>query len=126
MELTRTDSPETIPLTDFRATEWLMEELSGLFLDSFRYLFPDHVQAMPTGHCSLTLSWAMADDPHRMHPYATPITVRFERDLLDALLCANTDGRRRIFRCQDGTMRAGLVGYNPYAAIPQSRVIVLG
>ena len=116
----------TTPQTDFAATEWLMEEVAAEFLDCFRYLFPDHVRIMPSGHCALSLKWAMEDDPHAKHPYASPITVRFEPELLDALRSANVDGRRRIFRCHDSAMRAGMVGYNPYAPIPQSRVIVLG
>src|SRR5215212_1763691 len=98
---TRLDS---LPPSDFAATAWLMEDLAGDFLDCFRYLFPDHARIVPMGHGALSVRWAMENDPHAPHPYASPITVRFEADLLDALHVANTDGRRRIFRCQDSAM----------------------
>ena len=117
---------DTLPMMDFAVTEWLMEELSETFMETFWYLFPEHARALPTGYCSLAVSWAMQGDPHAANPYATPITVRFEPDLIDALRAANPDGRRRIFRGQDNAMRAGMLGYNPYGRWPQSRVIVLG
>ena len=34
--------------------------------------------------------------------------------------------RRRIAASQEMTFRAGLLGYDPYARVPQARVIVLG
>lgn len=123
IEINRID---TIPMMEFAVTEWLMDELADTFMQTFWYLFPEHARAMPTGYCSLEISWEMQGDPHAAHPFATPITVRFEPALIDALRAANADGRRRLFRRQDGAMRAGMLGYDPYGRLPQSRVIVLG
>ena len=39
---------------------------------------------------------------------------------------ASLEQRRKIARRQEGTVKAGMVGYDPYASVPKSRVIVLG
>jgi len=117
---------ESRPQSGFSLGEGLMEDLPELFLDTFGYLFPAHACALPHGHWGLAVSWTMDGDSHAAYLYATPITVRFEPQLVMALQRASHEGRRRILGRHDGTLRAGMLGYDPYARVPQSRVIVLG
>ena len=57
---------------------------------------------------------------------STPVTLRFEPELLASMTQASAVQRRRIAASQEMTFRAGLLGYDPYARVPQARVIVLG
>ena len=57
---------------------------------------------------------------------ATPITVRLEPELVVSLTQATSAQRKRIASHQEAAFRAGLMGYDPYAAVPSARVIVLG
>ncbi|MES2634261.1 MAG: hypothetical protein V4669_14920 [Pseudomonadota bacterium] len=93
-----------------------------------RHLFPPHAQAiqLPTG--TLAISWPISKQQHRDARYemATPITVRLEPDLLESLNVATAEQRKRIASNQEAAFRAGMIGYDPYTAVPKARVIVLG
>lgn len=104
----------------------LMREILPVFRGVFDYLFPQQAKAVATGQSALTISWPMHDDPHARFVYATPITIRFEPELVEALRSASLGQRYRILKRQEGALRAGMMGYDPYAAIPKARIIVLG
>jgi hypothetical protein len=103
-----------------------VDEIRNVFWDSFRSLFPPHAKAVQTGVGTLMISWAMGSDPHARFTHATPIAIRFEDDLLQAMRVAGLEQRRNIARRQEAAVRAGMEGYDPYASLPRARVIVLG
>jgi hypothetical protein len=103
-----------------------MDDIRGIFWESFRELFPPHAKAVQTGGGGLVISWAMEGDPYARFVHATPITIRFEEDLIQAMQAASLEQRRKIARRQEATVRAGMIGYDPYASVPKARVIVLG
>jgi hypothetical protein len=103
-----------------------VDDIRSVFWDSFRYLFPPHAKAVQTGVGGLMISWAMRSDPHARFAHATPITIRFEADLIEAMRVAGLEQRRKIAKRQEAAVRAGMVGYDPYASVPKARVIVLG
>lgn len=74
----------------------------------------------------LAISWAMDGDPHAVHANAAPILIRLEEDLVGAMAMATHEQQKNIARHQEGTVRAGMTGYDPYAPVPKARVIVLG
>jgi hypothetical protein len=75
---------------------------------------------------SLAISWGMANDPDALYGMSAPITVRFEPALIDSMRLASAEQRKRIATHQEAAFRAGMLGYDPYAAVPKARVIVLG
>ena len=103
-----------------------MDAVRSAFWEAFRPLFPPHAQAVQIGNGSLVISWSVANDPSATYEMSTPITVRFEPELIEQMRGAAADQRKRIVAVQEQVFRAGLVGYDPYAAIPKARVIVLG
>jgi len=103
-----------------------MDEIRSVFWESFRYLFPSHARAVQTGAGGLMISWAMDSDPHARFEHATPISIRFEDELIAAMRAAGLEQRRKIAKRQEAAVRAGMVGYDPYASVPKARVIVLG
>ena len=68
----------------------------------------------------------MANDPDALYGMSAPITVRFEPALIDSMRLASAEQRKRIATHQEAAFRAGMLGYDPYAAVPKARVIVLG
>ncbi|HSI54700.1 MAG TPA: STAS/SEC14 domain-containing protein [Ramlibacter sp.] len=94
--------------------------------EAFRHLFPMHAQAIQLPNGSLAISWSIAGESGARYDMATPITVRLEPELLESLERANSEQRKRIAAHQEAAFRAGLLGYDPYAAVPSARVIVLG
>lgn len=111
---------------EFHSTGWMLDEILPVFRSAFDYLFPHQAEAVQTGPGAITISWSMRGDPHARFAHATPITIRFERDLIEALRMATPEQRHRILKRHEGTLRNGMLGYDPYATIPQARVIVLG
>ena len=103
-----------------------MDDIREIFWESFRDLFPSHAKAAQTAAGGLVISWAMEEDPHARFAHATPITIRFEEALIHAMQAANVEQRRKIAKRQEATVRAGMIGYDPYASVPKARVIVLG
>lgn len=104
----------------------VLDPIRSQFWEAFRHLFPSHSKAVQTGAGSLTISWSIKAEPSATYPYATPITIRFEDDLIRMMEAAAPDERARIAQHHEATVRAGLVGYDPFAAVLKSRVIVLG
>jgi hypothetical protein len=103
-----------------------VDDIRIAFWECFRYLFPPHARAMQTGSGGLVISWAMERDPHARFAHATPISIRFEEELIHAMRVADAEQRISIAKRHEGVVKAGLVGYDPYTAVPKSRVIVLG
>ncbi|MBC7604473.1 MAG: hypothetical protein H7255_17655 [Ramlibacter sp.] len=93
---------------------------------SVRHLFPIHSQAiqLPTG--TLAISWAIRSENRADYEMATPITVRLEGDLAERLNAACDEERERMALALEPSFREGLIGYDPYTAVPRARVIVLG
>jgi len=96
------------------------------FWEAVRHLFPRQAQAIQLANGHLVISWPMEGEPGALFEMSTPITVRFEPELLEQLRLASPDQRRRLLVQQEAALRAGLVGYDPYAKVPKARVIVLG
>ena len=103
-----------------------MDDIRIVFWESFRYLFPPHARAMQTGSGGLMISWALQRDPYARFTHATPISIRFEEELIQAMRAADAEERIGIAKQHEGVVKAGLVGYDPYTVVPKARVIVLG
>jgi hypothetical protein len=93
---------------------------------AIHHLFPSHATALPTETGGLSISWSMEGDPHARYNRAAPILIRLEDDLIGAMCLGTREQQRSIARKQEGAVRAGLTGYDPYAPLPKARVIVLG
>ncbi|MBI2771666.1 MAG: STAS/SEC14 domain-containing protein [Burkholderiales bacterium] len=105
----------------------MMDPVRTAFWEAFQHLFPLHAQAIQMANGNLVISWPMANDPNALYEMSTPITIRFEPELLQVMLEASSaEQRKRIAAQQENVFRAGLVGYDPYAMVPKARVIVLG
>jgi hypothetical protein len=103
-----------------------VDEIRIAFWDAYRYLFPPRAVAGQTGSGGLMISWPLRGDPYARFAHATPIAIRFEEDLIAAMRAAAPDQRGKIAKRHEATLRAGLVGYDPYTTVPKARVIVLG
>lgn len=104
----------------------VLDPIRTVFWEAFRHLFPSHAKAAQSSAGALVITWSIKGDPEARFPYATPITVRFEDDLLQAMEHASPEQRQELARRQEAALRAGMVGYDPFAAVPKARVIVLG
>jgi hypothetical protein len=96
------------------------------FWDCYRHLFPETAIALQTETGALAITWPLKGDPHARHPFAAPVMLRFEPELLELMRGASPEQRRRIAGQQEQVLKAGLVGYDPYAAVPKARIVVLG
>ena len=112
------------PLTGTGAME--LEPAQAAIWDVVRHLFPKHAQAIQLPNGTLAISWAVQHEAGAHREMATPITIRLEADLLARLAQADGEERKKIAAEQEAVFRAGLMGYDPFAAIPSARVIVLG
>jgi hypothetical protein len=104
----------------------VLDPIRTVFWEAFRHLFPSHAKAAQTNGGSLIISWSIKGDPAAKFPYAAPITIRFEQELIAEMEAADAGQRERLAQRQEAVLRAGLVGYDPFAAVPKARVIVLG
>lgn len=104
----------------------VLDPIRTVFWQSFRHLFPAHAKAVQTGTGSMVITWSIKGDPEATFPYATPITVRFEEELTRAMEESSLEQRIALAQRQEAVLRAGMVGYDPFAAVPKARVIVLG
>jgi len=118
------NSPSTLPpsLPGGR----VMDGIHRVLWAAIGHLFPPHARALPASADSFAISWSMADDPHAKYEHAAPILIRLEDDLVEAMAKATHEQQKNIARRQEATVRAGMTGYDPYAAVPKTRVIVLG
>jgi hypothetical protein len=103
-----------------------VDDIRIAFWECFRNLFPPHARAMQTGSGGLVISWALQGDAYSRFSHATPISIRFEEELIQAMRAADPEQRISIAKRHEGVVKAGLVGYDPYTAVPKARVIVLG
>ena len=103
-----------------------LDSLRSVFWQSYRHLFPPHSLAKQTPGGSLLISWSVMDDPHARYPYATPVMLRFDEHLLDAMAQADPRQRLRTAHQHENTLREGLRGYDPFARFPNARVVVIG
>ena len=103
-----------------------LDNLRSVFWQAYKHLFPPHALAAQTGNGNLVISWSVADDPHAVHPYAAPVLLRFEKDLVDRMQQAAVRDRIRMALDQEPTLREGLRGYDPFARLPNARVINVG
>jgi hypothetical protein len=122
-DLSNAASSSTLPpilsigtLDNVRAALWL----------SYRHLFPPHALAAQSPNGSLVISWSIQDEPDASYPYATPVVLRFEDALIDAM--ARSDARQRlcIAHKHEPTLREGMRGYDPFARFPNARVVTIG
>lgn len=103
-----------------------LDPIRAVFWESFRHLFPSHAKAVQTATGCLIITWSIKGAPGARFPYATPITVRFEEELTRAMEEGSAQERQQLAQGQEAALRAGMVGYDPFAAVPKARVIVLG
>ncbi|MEO7391068.1 MAG: hypothetical protein ABIU58_02770 [Ramlibacter sp.] len=103
-----------------------MDDIRKAFWESFRGLFPPHAKAVQTATGGLTISWPTTGNPDAHFAHSMPIAIRFEADLLEAMGAAGFEQRSKIAQRHEAALKAGLIGYEPYASVPKSRVIVLG
>lgn len=103
-----------------------MDAVRAAFWGAFRHLFPPSAQAVQLDNGNLVIGWPLSNDPDAVFEMSTPITVRFEPALIDQMTQAGTVQRARMAAGHESAFRAGMLGYNPYADVPQARVIVLG
>lgn len=120
------DAAEEAPhVPSTRPSARSLDEVRSAFWAAYSYLFPPHAMASQNDGGALVISWSMRGDPHAKHRYAAPVVLRFEPELLDLMQVSGAEHRLRIAKHHEPTLRAGLVGYDPYAG-SQARIIVLG
>jgi hypothetical protein len=122
----RSGGPASIPATEPMQQLPGMDGVRQCFWDAFRPLFPPHAVAVQTSGGSLAITWSTNGDPNATYRHATPVVLRFEPELVDLVRQADAEQRRRIVANQEQQLRAGLVGYDPYTTVPNTRVVVLG
>jgi hypothetical protein len=124
----REDRPDTIPGSTQPATLSVgtLDNVRSVFWQAYRHLFPPHSIAAESPNGSVVISWSIMDDPHAKYPYAAPVVLRFDADLLEAMSRAGLSQRLRIAQNHEPTLREGLRGYDPFARFPNARVINLG
>jgi hypothetical protein len=118
--------PASIPATQPMQHLPGMDGVRQCFWDAFKPMFPPHSVAVQTAGGSLMISWSTQGDPNATYRHATPVVLRFEPELVELVRRADGEQRRRIVAHQEQVLRSGLVGYDPYATVPNARVVVLG
>jgi hypothetical protein len=103
-----------------------LDGVRAAFWQAYRHLFPPQAMAAQTPQGSLVISWPVMDEPHALFPYAAPVVLRFDDALLAAMRPCDMQQRLRIAHHHEATLREGLRGYDPFAAVPKTRVVTLG
>lgn len=103
-----------------------LDGLRAIFWQAFRHLFPPHAQAAQLRNGSMVISWSVEDEPHAPHPYAAPVMLRFDEQLLAAMDKAEPQRRLAIAGGCEPALREGLRGYDPFTRFPSARVVVIG
>lgn len=104
-----------------------LDEVHAVLWRSIRHLFPAKALAVEPKPGWLSITWSMDGDPKATFSFATPILIRMENELLDAMwTCDSRDSQHTIAQRQEASVLAGMRGYDPYASLPNARVIVLG
>jgi len=104
----------------------VLDEVRQVFWQAYRHLFPPHAMAYQNDTGSILISWSMSDDPHATNPYAAPVMLRFEPELIELMWASDSQHRQRLAGIQEQYLRTGLVGYDPYAMPQKARIVVLG
>lgn len=103
-----------------------LDNVRSAFWQSYRHLFPPHALAAQTPSGGVVVSWSVQDEPHARFPYAAPVILRFDEALVDAMCKADERQRMRIAQEHEPELREGLRGYDPYARLPNARVVTIG
>jgi hypothetical protein len=103
-----------------------LDNVRAALWQSYRHLFPPHALAAQSPNGSLVISWSIQDEPHASYPYATPVVLRFEHDLIEAMTRTDARQRLRIAQNHEPTLREGMRGYDPFARFPNARVVTIG
>ena len=126
----KTPNPTTPRTSDTKTARfnrpYELDEVHALVWKSVRHLFPpESMAAMPRPGC-IFVTWSIKGEPDALHPYASPIMLSLDTELLDLLKASSAKRRLQLAADQEAVVRAGMVGYDPYERLPNSRVIVLG
>lgn len=103
-----------------------LDDVRTVFWQCYRHLFPPHTIAAQTPNGSVVISWSIMDDPHAKYPYAAPVMLRFDQQLMDTMRAAELSQRVRIASKHEPALREGLRGYDPFSRFPNARVVVIG
>lgn len=103
-----------------------LDPVRSVFWHTYRHLFPPHALAAQTANGSIVISWSVQDDPHAVYPYAAPVMLRFDDQVIDAMQSSDARQRRRIAEHHESDLREGLRGYDPFARVPNARVVSIG
>lgn len=123
------DEPESVPAVSYPHAPVGINSLDTVraaFWQAYRHLFPPHSLAAQTPNGSIVISWSIMDEPHARYPYAAPVMLRFDDELVDTMSKCDSRQRQRIAQNHEGTLREGLRGYDPFARFPNARVVVIG
>ena len=82
--------------------------------------------AAQTPNGSIVISWSVTDDPNASHRYAAPVLLRLDQALVELLASSDAGQRVSIAQAHEPALREGLRGYDPFARIPNARIVVLG
>jgi hypothetical protein len=88
-----------------------------------RRLFPPQATACRTAGDALAITWPLESGRDRQ---ATTVVLRFEDDFVRAVSQCSAPRRHVMAAEADAMVRAGMIGYDPEARLPQQRVIVVG
>jgi hypothetical protein len=120
---TRPEPPSTQP-TAFGITS--LDGVRAVFWQAYRHLFPSHSVAGQTPQGNIVISWSVMDDPNASYPYAAPVMLRLDETLVAVMANSDANQRRRIAQTHEPALREGLRGYDPFARIPNARIVSLG
>ncbi|HEX2548167.1 MAG TPA: hypothetical protein VHL79_24995 [Ramlibacter sp.] len=124
----RFDAQQTVPSTTQPADPGVrsLDEVRQVFWDAYRHLFPPHSLAAQMPNGSVVISWSIMDEPSARYPYAAPVMLRFDPDLLETMSHADAGRRAQLAAKFESNLREGLRGYDPFARFPNARVVIIG
>lgn len=103
-----------------------LDPVRAVFWQTYRHLFPPHALAAQTDNGSIVISWSVQDDPHAYYPYAAPVMLRFDDQVIAAMQRSDVRQQRRIAEHHESRLREGMRGYDPFARVPNARVVTIG
>jgi hypothetical protein len=103
-----------------------LDDVRAVFWEAYRHLFPPHSLAAQTPQGSVVITWAVADEPDATYPYATPVVLRFDAALVEAVRLSDASQQLRVARLYEPVLRDGLRGYEPLGRFLNARVVTLG
>jgi hypothetical protein len=103
-----------------------LDTVRAVFWHAYRHLFPPHSLAAQTQNGSVLISWSIMEEPGAKYPYAAPVMLRFDEELVQTMWRVGPDQRLRIAEKHEPTLREGLRGYDPYSRFPNARVVNIG